>query len=190
MTNNTNATTATNAANAANAASTGSTGNATDATKPPFAPSHSDAELVNQPIGYWSTAAGQAVVHHIRTMLAEEGLTQPQWWVLNQVPADGSARDRADVVGVLRGYLEFGEGGIEHNIDALLRRELLTQETEGGARKLRLTDAGGALRTRVAQRQVRIRAEIHEGIDDAEYVRALKVLQRMIHNVGGTAWHH
>ncbi|QCX78718.1 hypothetical protein C9F11_25535 [Streptomyces sp. YIM 121038] len=163
--------------------------NDTNDTKPVFTPSHSDAELVNQPIGYWSSAAGQAVVHHIRTMLAEEGLTQPQWWVLNQVPADGP-RDRAEVVGVLRGYLEFGEGGIEHNIDALLRRKLLTEETAGGVRGLARTEAGHALQQRVAARQRETRQQIHEGIDDAEYVRALKVLQRMIHNVNGSAWHH
>lgn len=33
------------------------------------------------------------------------------------------------------------------------------------------------------------REEIHAGIPDEESEAALKVLQRMIHNVGGTAWH-
>ncbi|MET8177146.1 MarR family transcriptional regulator, partial [Streptomyces clavifer] len=28
------------------------------------------------------------------------------------------------------------------------------------------------------------------GIPDEDFVAALKVLQRMIHNVGGRAWHH
>ncbi|MFB6723113.1 MarR family winged helix-turn-helix transcriptional regulator [Kribbella sp. NPDC056345] len=160
------------------------------ATKPAFVPSHSDADLADQPIGYWSSAAGQIVVHHIRTTLAEYGLTQPQWWILNQVPGDGSARGRADVVGVLRGYLEFGDQDIEHDIDALLRRELLTQETSDGGRVLRRTAAGDDLHRRAAARQQQTRAEIHEGIDDADYVLALKVLQRMIHNVGGAARHH
>ncbi|MBT3076026.1 hypothetical protein KMB26_03025 [Streptomyces sp. CYG20] len=36
---------------------------------------------------------------------------------------------------------------------------------------------------------MRAREEIHAGIPDEESVAALKVLQRMIHNVGGTAWH-
>lgn len=35
-----------------------------------------------------------------------------------------------------------------------------------------------------------MRAEIHEGISDEEYLLTLKVLQRMIHNTGGKAWHH
>ncbi|EPH39653.1 MarR family winged helix-turn-helix transcriptional regulator [Streptomyces aurantiacus] len=154
----------------------------------PFSPSHSDAELVNQPIGYWSSAAGKAVVHHIRTMLAENGLTQPQWWVLNQLAGHEAGRDRKEVVEVLRGYLEFGEGPLHHDIDALIGRGLLTQETQDGP--LRITEAGTALRQRVAALQQRTREEIHEGIDDADYVRALKVLQRMIYNVDGHAWHH
>ncbi|MFK4085261.1 hypothetical protein ACI2LF_14200 [Kribbella sp. NPDC020789] len=155
-----------------------------------FTPSHSDAELVDQPVGYWSSAAGQVVVQHIRMMLAAEGLTQPQWWILNQVPGDRSARERTAVVETLSGYLEFGASGIEQNIDALLRRDLLTQESPDGTPVLRRTAAGDAIRDRAASRQQQTRAEIHEGIDDADYVVALKVLQRMIHNVGGTAWHH
>ncbi|MFD9905813.1 MarR family winged helix-turn-helix transcriptional regulator [Streptomyces sp. NPDC059063] len=159
----------------------------TNATKAPFTPSHSDADLVNQPIGYWSSTAGQSVVQHIRTMLAEYGLTQPQWWVLNQVIGHDDGRDRKEVIDVLSGYLEFGAGGIEHSTDALIRRELLTQDADG---KLHITAEGAELQRKVAARQQETRQEIHEGIDDEEYVRALKVLQRMIHNVNGSAWHH
>ncbi|WP_078965453.1 MarR family winged helix-turn-helix transcriptional regulator [Streptomyces aureocirculatus] len=157
------------------------------AKKAPFAPSHSDADLVTQPIGYWSSAAGKAVVHHIRTMLAENGLTQPQWWVLNQVDGHPEGRDRKEVVEVLRGYLEFGEGPLHHDIDALIRRGLLTEDVDG---PLHITEEGAQLRGRVAALQGKTRGETHEGIDDAEYVRALKVLQRMIYNVDGQAWHH
>ncbi|WJV46613.1 MarR family winged helix-turn-helix transcriptional regulator [Streptomyces flavofungini] len=172
------------------AVATATTATTTARTKPPFAPSHSDADLVHQPIGYWSSAAAKAVVHHIRTMLAENGLTQPQWWVLNQLVGHENGRDRKDVVQVLRGYLEFGEGPLEHDIDSLIRRGLLTQAPDVPDAPLRLTDAGEELRNRVAALQERTRAEIHEGIDDADYIQALKVLQRMIHNVDGQAWHH
>ncbi|MFD5702564.1 MarR family winged helix-turn-helix transcriptional regulator [Streptomyces lasiicapitis] len=160
----------------------------TNARTAPFTPSHSDAELINQPIGYWSSAAGKAVVHHIRTMLAENGLTQPQWWILNQVIGHEAGRDRKEVVEVLRGYLEFGEGPLLHDMDSLIGRGLLTQEQDGAT--LRITQEGEELQQRVAALQQRTRGEIHDGIDDAEYVRALKVLQRMIYNVDGQAWHH
>ncbi|MFD6433100.1 MarR family winged helix-turn-helix transcriptional regulator [Streptomyces venezuelae] len=152
-----------------------------------FAYSHSDQDLPHQPIGYWSSAAGAAVVHHIRTMLAEMGLTQPQWWVLSQLLQAPEGRPRSEVVAVLKGYLEVGEGVLAHSIDALHDRGLVT-EAPGG--RIALTDEGRALQARVAERQKAVRAQIHEGITDEDYVRTLKVLQRMIHNVGGSAWHH
>ncbi|NEE08899.1 MarR family transcriptional regulator, partial [Streptomyces sp. SID7499] len=36
--------------------------------------SHDDAGLARQPIGYWSWAAHEATVTHIRSALAEHGL--------------------------------------------------------------------------------------------------------------------
>nr|WSW67215.1 MarR family winged helix-turn-helix transcriptional regulator [Streptomyces sp. NBC_00995] len=148
--------------------------------------SHDDTGLARQPIGYWSWAAHRATVTHIRTALAEHGLTQPRWWVINQLAdADDSGRPRAEVVALLRGYLDVGDG-LEPEIDTLVDQALITQDS--GAR-LRLTSAGHALRTRAYARVAQARAEIHEGVPDEEFVQALKVLQRMIHNVGGQAWH-
>ncbi|HEV7626030.1 MAG TPA: MarR family transcriptional regulator, partial [Streptomyces sp.] len=47
-----------------------------------------------------------------------------------------------------------------------------------------------AFQAELAQLQRSLRARIHSDIPEEEYVRTLKVLQRMIHNVGGHAWHH
>ncbi len=149
--------------------------------------SHDDEGLARQPIGYWSWAAHTATVGHIRSALAEHGLTQPRWWVLNQLAdADESGRPRAEVVALLRGYLDVGDG-MEPEIDALIDQVLITQDT---GTRLRLTPEGSELRTRTYARVARASAEIHEGIAPEEFVRTLKVLQRMIHNVGGKAWHH
>ncbi|MFD6801681.1 MarR family winged helix-turn-helix transcriptional regulator [Streptomyces cyaneofuscatus] len=149
--------------------------------------SHDDAGLARQPIGYWSWAAHEATVTHIRAALAEHGLTQPPWWVINQlVGTEEDGRDRAEVVAFLSGYLDIGADGIEAAVDELLDRALITQD--GGAR-LRITPDGRALRDRAFTRVMRAREEIHEGVTDEEFVAALKVLQRMIHNVGGKAWH-
>ncbi|THC53136.1 MarR family winged helix-turn-helix transcriptional regulator [Streptomyces sp. A1499] len=152
-----------------------------------FTYSHADADLANQPIGYWSSAAGSAVVHHIRTMLAEMGLTQPQWWIVNQLVDAPEGRSRDEVVAVLRGYLDTGDGALLHDVSALHDRGLITEDAAG---RIALTEEGRALWSRTAGRQQKVRAEIHEGITDEEYIGALKVLQRMIHNVGGAAWHH
>ncbi|MET7871757.1 MarR family winged helix-turn-helix transcriptional regulator [Streptomyces cyaneofuscatus] len=149
--------------------------------------SHDDAGLARQPIGYWSWAAHEATVTHIRAALAEHGLTQPPWWVINQlIEAEEDGRGRAELAAVLGGYLGTGTDGIEAAADELLDRGLITQDD--GAR-LRITPKGRALRDRAFTRVMRAREEIHEGVTDEEFVAALKVLQRMIHNVGGKAWH-
>ncbi|MFD3413123.1 MarR family winged helix-turn-helix transcriptional regulator [Streptomyces cyaneofuscatus] len=149
--------------------------------------SHDDAGLARQPIGYWSWAAHEATVTHIRAALAEHGLTQPPWWVINQlVEAEEDGRGRAELAAFLGGYLDTGADGIEAAADELLDRGLITQDD--GSR-LRITPEGRALRDRAFTRVVRAREEIHEGVTDEEFVAALKVLQRMIHNVGGKAWH-
>ncbi|MFD7166499.1 MarR family winged helix-turn-helix transcriptional regulator [Streptomyces violascens] len=149
-----------------------------------FTPTHDDAGLATQPIGYWSWAASNAVVTRILGMLAEQGLTQPQWWILNQTT---TPRPRAEVVTMLQGYLEVGSTAIADGIDELVVRGLLTQDVD---EHIELTGTGRELRERTAARQGEMRELIHAGITDEEYVRTLKVLQRMIHNVDGKAWHH
>lgn len=52
--------------------------------------------------------------------------------------------------------------------------------------RLRLTDAGEAARVRLRALVTDLRAEVHQGVSDAEYVAALKVLRTMVANAGGT----
>ncbi|WP_086826329.1 MarR family winged helix-turn-helix transcriptional regulator [Allokutzneria sp. NRRL B-24872] len=142
-----------------------------------------DADLARQPIGYWAWAAHNAAVTFIRAALAEHDLTQPRWWVLNQL-AEGD-KTRAEVTALLEGYLDVG-AGLQPEIDAVLDRGWATS----GPSALSITEDGRALHAKIALLQQDLRARIHEGISDEEYVRVLKVLQRMIDNVGGRAWHH
>lgn len=148
--------------------------------------SHDDAGLVQQPIGYWSWAANKAVITYIRGTLRVLGLTQPQWWTLSQLAGSPDGRDRAELAAFLQGYLDVGTTGMEEEIDVLIGRDLVVQSD---AELLRITDAGHELQARAAKRQRANRDTIHAGTPDDEYVRTLKVLQRMIHNVGGEAWH-
>ncbi|MFD7661557.1 MarR family winged helix-turn-helix transcriptional regulator [Streptomyces sp. NPDC059788] len=148
--------------------------------------SHPDAELAGQPIGYWAWAAHTAAVTHIRAGLARHGLGQPQWWVLNQLAGHADGRDRAEVTDMLKGYLDVGAEALAADIDALRDRGLLT--LDGG--RLHITGEGAEVHARCAALQKEMRATLHDGIGDEEYVRTLKVLQRMIHNVGGKMWHH
>ncbi|MGW2372823.1 MarR family winged helix-turn-helix transcriptional regulator [Kitasatospora sp. NPDC001683] len=149
--------------------------------------SHSDAELIKQPIGYWSWAAYKAVVSRTRGALAEVGTTQPQWWVLAQLGRAEEPRTRDDVCAVLRDYLDTGQEALNAEIDATVEHGWVT-ESAGGL--LELTAEGRAFFEKTAALQGELWAERHAGISDEEYLTTLKVLQRFIHNTGGRAWHH
>ncbi|GGM06547.1 hypothetical protein GCM10010129_57950 [Streptomyces fumigatiscleroticus] len=149
--------------------------------------SHNDAELIQQPIGYWSWAAFKAVVTRTRTALAGIGLTQPQWWVLAQVARADGVRSRRAVSHLLRDYLDTGSETMEWEIDRTIAHGWITESPEGN---LGITVEGRALYDKAAALQDELWAERHAGISDAEYLTTLKVLQRFIHNTGGRAWHH
>ncbi|MGW1786767.1 MarR family winged helix-turn-helix transcriptional regulator [Streptomyces sp. NPDC002143] len=149
--------------------------------------SHSDTELIRQPIGYWSWAASKAVVTRIRASLADMGTTQPQWWVLAQVARADTVKTRDEVSRLLRNYLDEGSESIESEIDTTIARGWVTEDAEG---RLGLTAEGKAFYDKVAALQEVLGTERHAGISDEEYLTTLKVLQRFIHNTGGRAWHH
>ncbi|WP_020139752.1 MarR family winged helix-turn-helix transcriptional regulator [Streptomyces sp. 351MFTsu5.1] len=149
--------------------------------------SHSDAELIKQPMGYWSWAAHKAVITRTRSALAEIGTTQPQWWVLAQVARADTVKTRAEVSRLLQNYLEVGLDTMDSEIDRTVTQGWITEDTEG---HLRLTDEGRAFYDKAAALQDELWAERHAGVSDEEYLITLKVLQRFIHNTGGRAWHH
>ncbi len=148
---------------------------------------HTDAELIRQPIGYWSWAAYKAVITRTRGALAEIGTTQPQWWVLAQVAGAATARPRAEVSRMLRNYLDTGAEAMEEEIDTTVAQGWITEDAEGN---LGITAEGGAFFDKAAAVQRELWTQRHAGISDEEYLTTLKVLQRFIHNTGGKAWHH
>ncbi|MBS4104045.1 MarR family transcriptional regulator [Tsukamurella paurometabola] len=145
---------------------------------------YSDDRILEQPIGYWASMAGRAVVTYIRATLERHGLTQPQWWTLNY------AADRPDGVTVDE-VVEYHRGFVD--TDDALRPDTLALVATG-----LLLDQDGALTVSPAGQRRReetwtdIRATlatIREGVTDAEYITTIRTLQQMIDNVGETAWH-
>ncbi|MEU7073412.1 MarR family winged helix-turn-helix transcriptional regulator [Streptomyces narbonensis] len=147
----------------------------------PADPAATDDALATQPIGYWSGLAHAAVTRHLRDAMARIDVTQPQYWVLNCVNGGPAAPGREEVVGRLT-PLADGPHEIARVVDQLLHRGWLRADD---ARLLHLTDEGEAARLRLRALVTDLRAEVHEGISDEEYVAALKVLRRMVANVDG-----
>ncbi|HEY9367477.1 MarR family winged helix-turn-helix transcriptional regulator [Streptomyces sp.] len=146
----------------------------------PADPAAPDEALAAQPIGYWSGVVHKAVIGRIRDEMARIDVTQPQWWTLNQVAAGGDAGpSREDVAARLADFADSpDEPG--RAVDQLLHRGWLGTGEDG---RLRVTESGLEAMARIKELVTALRAEIHEGITDEEWVAALKVLRRMKENL-------
>ncbi|GAA3864121.1 MarR family transcriptional regulator [Streptomyces sedi] len=148
----------------------------------------SDAELASQPAAYWTGVAYEALIAYIRARQVEKGYTQPQFWLLrnlsrNDISPDGEGMTLPELRQAMTSYIR-PEDDLAAEAEVLLGRGWLTRDTED---RLWLTEEGEQARVDIAGAAPAIRAVLHEGVDDADYVTTVKVLQRLIHNAGGTA---
>ncbi|EWM64089.1 MULTISPECIES: transposase [Micromonospora] len=146
----------------------------------------SDAELAGQPAAYWTGVAYESLIAFTRAQHATHGFTQPQFWLLrNLSPNDllpgGGGLTVPELRHAMRSYLR-AEDDLDAEAEVLRERGWLTRDADG---RLRITEAGEDARLRLKQHAPGIRARIHDGVDDADYVTTLKVLRRMIRNTGG-----
>jgi hypothetical protein len=147
-----------------------------------------DDELAGQPAAYWTGVAYESLIAFTRARQAEFGFTQPQFWLLrNLSPSDLLPHDGGMTLPKLEqamsSYLR-PEDDLGAEAEALLRRGWVTRDEKGG---LKITETGEGARLRFKQHAPAIRALIHKGIDDEDYVAALKVLRQLIRNTGGSA---
>ncbi|MFF0154583.1 MarR family transcriptional regulator [Micromonospora sp. NPDC005203] len=148
----------------------------------------SDVELATQPAAYWTGVAYEALIAFTRARYADFGFTQPQFWLLrnlsgNDISPDGHGMTIPELAMAMGTYLR-SEDDLEAEAGVLLVRGWLSRDDQ---QRLWITEAGEAARLTIKQHAPAIRARIHQGIDDADYVTALKVLRQMIRNTDGPA---
>jgi len=148
----------------------------------------SDAELAGQPAAYWTGVAHEALIAFTRAQQAEKGYTQPQFWLLrnlspNDISPDGEGMTVAELQESMASYIR-PEDDLAAEAETLVERGWLTRDAED---RLWLSAEGEQARVDLAQNAPAIRAALHAGIDDADYVTTLKVLQKLIDNARGTA---
>ncbi len=149
------------------------------------APTH-DSALAAEPAAYWTGVAYQSLIAFTRARQAEFGFTQPQFWLLRSLSEFGDGRTVPQLRQAISAYLR-PEDDLAGEAEVLLERAWLRVDAAG---RLWITDAGQARCAEFRAHAPAIRAQIHAGIDDADYVTALTVLQRMIRNTGVTAPAH
>ncbi|MFF2196102.1 MarR family transcriptional regulator [Streptomyces sp. NPDC058157] len=148
----------------------------------------SDAELAGQPAAYWTGVAYEALIAFTRARQAEKGYTQPQFWLLrnlsaNDISPDGEGMTVPELREAMASYIR-PEDDLAAEAAVLVERGWLRRDAE---ERLWLTGAGEEARVRLALNGPAIRAALHEGIDDADYVTAVKVLRQLIRNAGAAA---
>ncbi|MFG2022713.1 MarR family transcriptional regulator [Streptomyces sp. NPDC048825] len=143
---------------------------------------YSRDQLAAQPLGYWSGVANEIVVGSIRAALAEEGLTQPHWWILNHVAGAPEQWTRVSLTAKLSPF-DRQDTDFEA-VYADLASRGWTSELNG---RLTLTDAGEEGRQRARARTLKVHEQMHNGVETADYVTTLNVLRRMIANLGGNS---
>ncbi|GAA2694005.1 MULTISPECIES: MarR family transcriptional regulator [Actinosynnema] len=141
-------------------------------------------DLAAEPAAYWTGVAYQALIAFTRAHLAEQGVSQPQFWLLRNLSAadlspDGAPMTVPELQVAMATYLR-AEDDLRAESDVLVAKGWLLRDDEG---RLTITEAGERARVAVKATTPGLRARIHEGVDDADYVAALGVLQRMIRNV-------
>ncbi|MFC9253721.1 MarR family transcriptional regulator [Amycolatopsis thailandensis] len=146
----------------------------------------SDVELAGQPAAYWTGVAYEALIAYTRARQAEKGYTQPQFWLLrnlsaNDISPDGRGMTLAELQAAMVSYIR-SEDDLAAEAEVLVERGWLTRDSEN---RLWLTEEGEQARVDLARNAPAIRAVLHDGIDDADYVTTVKVLQRLIRNAGG-----
>ena len=144
----------------------------------------SDSEVAGQPAAYWTGVAYQALIAFTRARQAEAGFTQPQFWLLrnlspHDLAADGQGRTIAELSDAMSSYLR-PEDDLAAEAAVLDGAGLLRRDAEG---RWWITEAGEAARDDMKRHAPAIRARIHEGVDDADYVGPVKVPGRLSRNV-------
>ena len=137
----------------------------------------------SQPIGFWTVRAGEAIRARIRAALAEIDVTQPEWWVLHQLSLHPDGVERAAVVDVIGS--NDTPAVIEETIDAGIAKGRIRAD----GTLLRWTETGSAAFDRAVDVQKGLQAERMQGVSVEDYATTITVLQKMITNVGGEAWH-
>lgn len=129
-----------------------------------------------RPIGYWLRTADQAITADFERTLATRGLTRFHWQVLNLV-ADAATIARSELLASMRAFVD--RAGLEVLIQELADRGWLTS-----AASLALTDDGRSEHAAVAALVQATRLRLMQGTTAEEYQTVVRVLERMIGNLG------
>lgn len=148
-----------------------------------FTEVYTDAELLGQPMGYWTGVANESIVGHINERLSAFGIAQRHWWTIYRVGASEQGLGRDELVRLIRQARPYVDASVlPAAADDLLERGWLAERSG----LLSVTDEGARVRAQLLREVIpgALRSA-REGITDEEYAVTVRVLRRMTANTGG-----
>lgn len=131
------------------------------------------------PIGYWIKKADEALTTRINAAQQANGLSRTGWQILNSLH-EGVATTHEALATLLR---PFGESdALREAIEQLVTRGLV-EEDEGAGSDYRLTTDGQHVYEAALVLQREVRRQAVQGVDEADYAAAVRVLQRLVENL-------
>lgn len=133
------------------------------------------------PIGYWIKQADNTLTAQINAAQSAHGISRPEWQILNTLKETGGV-GREQIFETMRTFVD------SPSFAELLRRlgERGWIEQQASA-EYQLTEEGRRQYDAIFATQKEVRQRAMQGISEAEYTTAVRVLQRIVINLGGDA---
>lgn len=137
-----------------------------------------EREQPQLPIGYWIKRADEALTARIDEAQAANGLSRTGWQILHALHEAGSMTHE-QLAELLRPFA--GTESLAEQIAHLAGRGLIESERDTTA--YRLTDRGRQVHADALASKREIRWRAVQGVSEADYLTAMRVLQRIAENL-------
>jgi DNA-binding MarR family transcriptional regulator len=131
------------------------------------------------PIGYWIKQADNTLTAQINAAQSAHGVSRFEWQTLNTLKETGGAR-REQIFETMHTFAD--EPGLAEILRHLSERGWIEQRASG---EFQLTEEGQQQHDVIFATQREVRQRAMQGISEEDYATAVRVLHRIVTNLGG-----
>jgi len=132
------------------------------------------------PIGYWIKQADNRLTAQINAAQSAHGVSRSEWQTLNTLKETGGA-PREQIFETMRAFVD--EPGFDGILRSLRERGWIEARASG---EFQLTEEGRRQYDIIFATQKEVRQRAMQGISEEDYLSAVRVLQQIVTNLGGT----
>jgi DNA-binding MarR family transcriptional regulator len=138
------------------------------------------------PIGYWLKQVDNLLTEQINQAQAANGVSRFDWQVLNMLKEIDST-NREQLFESMRTFVDAAS--FDDLLTRLIERGWVepSNASKSGTEELHLTDEGRRQHELVFATQKKVRERAMQGVSQEEYTIVIRVLQRMVSNLGGNS---